>query len=213
MRRIAAPADLEAGLAALQVADPRLASVAARAGPLPLRLREPGFSGLAAIIVSQMVSRASAEAIWRRLSETTGGVGAEACLRLTDAECRAVGLSRAKEETLKAMARAVMDGLDLTALCALPTEEAAQALTRLKGVGQWTADVYLLFCAGHPDIFPDRDVALQNAVRHAFSLPDRPAAKALAAEAALWAPWRGVAARLFWAYYAREMRRDGLPVD
>lgn len=160
-----------------------------------------------------MVSRASAEAIWRRLTEVTGGVSAEACLRLGDAECRAIGLSRAKETTLQAAACAVADGLDLTALCTLPAEEATRTLTRLKGVGQWTADVYMLFCAGHPDIFPDRDVALQNAVRHAFSLAERPAARMLAAEAALWAPWRGVAARLFWAYYAREMRRDGLPVD
>jgi DNA-3-methyladenine glycosylase II len=85
-------------------------------------------------------------------------------------------------------------------------------LTAIKGIGGWTAQVYLLFCAGHPDVFPVGDVALQNAVGHALALDARPSARELEALTELWSPWRSVAARLFWAYYATQMRRDGLPV-
>ena len=89
---------------------------------------------------------------------------------------------------------------------------AARALTAIKGIGRWTADVYLLFCGGHPDIFPSGDIALQNAVAHALGLAMRPSPQELDRIAAAWSPWRGVSARLFWAYYAREMRREVAPV-
>jgi len=81
-----------------------------------------------------------------------------------------------------------------------------------KGIGPWTAEVYLMFCGGHVDVFPAGDVALQAAVAAAFGLAERPQAKALAGLAEIWSPWRSVAARLFWAYYAAKMRRDGLPI-
>lgn len=208
-RRIAGPADLAAGVAALCAADFRLLAVARSAGELPLRLDAPGFAGIARIVVGQMVSRASADAIWRRFGEQAGAGTARGFARLSGDACRAIGLSRAKEETLRAIAAAEIEGrIDLAGLCRLPAREAVGQLTAIRGVGPWTAEVYLLFCAGHPDIFPSGDVALQSAVAHAFALDQRPQARLLSQIAAGWRPWRGVAAHLFWAYYSREIRRS-----
>jgi len=126
---------------------------------------------------------------------------------------REFGLSRAKAETLTRIAEAAASGaLDLSALSQLPPAEALSALTALKGVGPWTAEVYLMFCGGHADVFPAGDVALQNAVAAAFGLSERPGAKTLALLAENWSPWRSVAARLFWAYYAVKLGRGLLPV-
>ena len=108
-------------------------------------------------------------------------------------------------------AAAEKEGLGLDDLCALPAGEAIGRLTAIRGVGPWTAEVYLLFSGGHPDIFPARDVALQASVHEALGLASRPGEKALAALAESWAPWRGVAARLFWAHYAAIRGRDGAP--
>ena len=205
--------DVEQGLAELLRLDPRLSTIAVDAGPLPLRLREPGFAGLAHIIVSQMVSRASAEAIWRRMLPVSGELTAESYVMLHTDAWREFGLSRAKASTLSGIAEAVAAGhFDLAALSLRPPDEALAELTALKGVGPWTAEVYLMFCCGHADIFPSGDVALQNAVAAAFGLAERPQAGALAAIAENWSPWRSVAARLFWAYYARKLGRGLVPV-
>ncbi|MBY3051527.1 MULTISPECIES: DNA-3-methyladenine glycosylase family protein [Rhizobium] len=205
--------DVRQGLEALLRLDPRLAPIVADAGPIPLRLREPGFAGLAHIIVSQMVSRASAEAIWRRMLPADGSLTAEGYALLHAEAWREFGLSRAKAETLSRIAEAVTSGrLDLSRLCLKPPGEALGELTALKGVGPWTAEVYLMFCGGHADVFPAGDVALQNAVGAAFGLAARPQAKTLAELSAVWSPWRSVAARLFWAYYATKMRRDMVPI-
>ena len=212
MQRIRDESDIAAGLAALVAADPRIAAIARTAGPIPLRLDEPGFSGLAHVIVSQMVSKASAEAIWRRIVDGTGAVSAESYLSAADGTVR-FGLSRAKAETLARLARAVSDGeLDLVLLPHLPSAEAIGRLTSIKGIGVWTAEVYLMFCGGHPDIFPAGDVALRAAVADAFGLDGRPEEKRLREIAAAWSPWRSVAARIFWAFYAARLRRDVMPV-
>ncbi|MDQ0563904.1 DNA-3-methyladenine glycosylase II [Rhizobium mesoamericanum] len=206
--------DVTEGLENLLRLDPRLAAIAAETGPLPLRLREPGFEGLAHIIVSQMVSRASAEAIWRRMQPAEGLLTAENYVLLHPEAWREFGLSRAKADTLLRIAEAVASSrLDLLALCALPPEEALAELTALKGVGPWTAEVYLMFCGGHADVFPSGDVALQNAVAAAFGLATRPQARELASLAGAWSPWRSIAARLFWAYYAVKLGRGMLPID
>ncbi|EJL56876.1 3-methyladenine DNA glycosylase/8-oxoguanine DNA glycosylase [Rhizobium sp. CF122] len=206
--------DVREGLENLLRLDPRLAAIAAEAGPLPLRLREPGFEGLAHVIVSQMVSRASAEAIWRRMRPVEGVLTADNYVLLHPDAWREFGLSRAKAETLSRIADAVASGrLDLLALSALPPDEALAELTALKGIGPWTAEVYLMFCGGHADVFPSGDVALQNAVAAAFGLGARPPARELASLARAWSPWRSVAARLFWAYYAIKLGRGMLPID
>jgi len=179
---------------------------------VPLRRTDPGFASLASIIVAQQVSRASADAIFGRFTALVDPLTPQGVIAAGDKVFRAAGFSGPKQKALLAAAEAVEAGLDLTGLCALPAGEAVRRLTAVPGVGLWTAEVYLLFAAGHPDIFPARDVALQAAVGHALGLESRPAEKALAALAELWAPWRGVAARLFWAYYRAIKGRDAVAV-
>jgi DNA-3-methyladenine glycosylase II len=214
MRRIDSALDIEAGLAALAAIDPRLAKAIELAGPVPLRRKPPGYAALAEIILSQMVSKASAGALWTKLEAAAGDITAESVLRLSPEAHRAAGLSKAKSETLYRVSEAVLAGdLDLEGLCTIEGEQAIASMTAIKGVGPWTAEVYLLFCAGHPDVFPAGDVALQNAAARALGLDERPQPKALYRLAEQWSPWRGVAARLLWAYYASVMRRDATPLE
>ncbi len=202
--------DICAGLQALQKADPRLASVIEVAGEVPLRRREGGYRGIAAIVVAQQLSKAAADTIWSRLAQAVDPVCPKGVLCASEEILRRCGLSRGKIRTLQKLAVACNDGFDFDALPDLPAAEAISAMTSLHGVGPWTAEVYLLFCCGHADIFPAGDVALQNAVRDAFGLAERPVEKALRDIASPWSPWRGVAARLFWRYYA-VTKRDATP--
>jgi DNA-3-methyladenine glycosylase II len=212
MQRIATPEDVSRGLDALCLLDPRLETVRAMAGAVPLRLSEPGFRSLASIMVSQQISRASADAIFGRLIRLLDPLTPKAVLAAGGDVFREAGLSRPKQRGLIAAAQAVEDGLDLHHLCGLDAHEAMALLTAVPGIGPWTAQVYLLFSAGHPDIFPERDVALQSAVGHALGLAPRPGHKALGLLAESWSPWRGVASRLFWAYYRETMGRDAAPI-
>jgi DNA-3-methyladenine glycosylase II len=212
MQRIATLEDVSRGLDALCRLDPRLASVRALAGEVPLRLSEPGFHSLASIMISQQVSRASADAIFGRLTALLNPLTPQAVLQASEATFREAGLSRPKQRGLVAAARATADGLDLHHLCRMDAQEAMALLTAVSGIGPWTAQVYLLFSAGHPDIFPERDVALQSAVGHALGIAPRPGHKALGLLAESWSPWRGVASRLFWAYYRETMGRDAAPL-
>ena len=211
MQRIETIDHIALGLDALCRLDPRLGAVRARAGEVPLRLSEPGFRSLAAIVTGQQVSRASADAIFGRLSALLDPLTPQAVLSADEAVFRTAGLSRPKQRGLLATAAAVAEGLDLDGLCLLDAGDAHRLLTAIPGIGTWTADCYLLFAAGHPDIFPARDVALQAAVGHALAIDPRPGEKELLRLAESWRPWRGIAARLFWAYY-REMRgREAAP--
>lgn len=212
MRVIETEDDIAEGLAFLGRRDRRLRPVIRLAGPVPLRRRRHGLEGLARIVVGQQLSIASAEAIWTRFAAAVPLADHAGLLAAEEEALRACGLSAPKIRTLRAVGEACAAGLDLDALAALPAEEAHGRLTAVKGIGPWTADIYLLFCLGHPDIFPVGDLALRKAVATAFKLPDLPDEKALAALAGRWSPWRGVAARLFWAYYgAVNTRRDVLP--
>jgi DNA-3-methyladenine glycosylase II len=206
-------ADLERGLAALADADPRFVALVSTAGKPPLRRRPGGFAGLAAIIVSQQLSTASAAAIWGRLAAAFDPPDAASLLRARPARLARLGLSAPKIRTLKAIARAVArDGLVLESLADLPADDAHAALTALHGVGPWTADIYLLACLGHADAWPAGDLALQEAARLAFTLPARPTAKEMHALAEPWRPWRAVAARILWTYYRAVKGREGAPV-
>ena len=214
MRRISCAEDIEEALGALAIADPRLAAVLEASGEVPLRLSTPDFAGLASIIVSQQVSRASAAAIFGRLAALVDPLDAPNFLAAGEDIMRQAGLSRPKQRALTNAATAIREGeLALERLCEMPHDEAMASMTAVKGIGPWTAEIYLLFCAGHADIFPAGDLALQEAVRHAHGLEERPGDRQLREIAEVWSPWRGVAARLFWAYY-RSIKdgRDGMPV-
>ncbi|MET3615893.1 DNA-3-methyladenine glycosylase II [Rhizobium aquaticum] len=214
MKPITSEFDIAAGLDALLTLDPRLGDIVARAGPVPLRLQPAGFAGLAEIIVSQMVSKASASAIFGRLAaKLSGEVCGAGVIALGADGLFGVGLSRAKASALLAIAEAEIAGrLDLQGACCMETAEALAHLTAVKGVGPWTAEVYLMFCAGHPDIFPVGDIALVHAVHHAFGRDEKLKGRDLAALAECWSPWRSVAARLFWAFYSQALRRAADPL-
>ena len=194
--------DLDAALTALGETDPRFAALLAKAGRPQLRRRTDGFAGLAAIIVAQQLSTASANAIWNRLAAAFDPLDPQAILRARTARLKKIGLSAPKIRALKAIARAVLDGeLALAALGELAAEEAHAALTAVHGIGPWSADIYLLSCLGHADAWPAGDLALQEAARVAFALPARPSAKEMHTLAESWRPWRAVAARILWSYY------------
>ena len=208
VRRIETMEDIERGLAELKRLDPRLVAVHAVAGEFPLRRRPPGFEGLARIIVSQQVSVASAEAIWTRFAATVTPFTPETLLDRAPEVLKAAGLSAPKLRTLTAVATAVAEGrIDLEHVADLPEADAHAAMTALHGIGPWTADIFLLFCAGHPDIWPGGDLALQNALADAFQMNQRPGEKPCRSIALAWSPWRSIAARLFWAFY--KARREG----
>ena len=208
---IACDADVTRHLEALVLKVPALEPIAEIAGPLPLRRSEPGMASLVRIICGQQVSTSAAASIYARLEGVLGAVEHKAILDGGFDGLRAGGLSTPKCKTVLSLAEAVAnDEIDLHALCGLNAEEAISAMVALKGIGPWTAEVYLLFAAGHPDIFPSGDLALQNAVQHGLRKRKRPDAKALAKMAKKWSPHRGVAARLFWAYYAATTGRQGV---
>lgn len=212
MPPIRSESDIASAIERLLVIEPAFGLVVEAAGPVPLRELPTGYEGLAGIVVSQLVSRAAADAIWGRLKSLLGTVTPTTVLGRTVEELRGVGLSGAKESTLRILAEACEAGLDLQRTATLPAGEAIREMTALKGVGLWTAEVYLLFAAGHPDIFPSGDVALRTAAGEAFGLSERPADKALRLMSLDWQPERSIAARLLWAYYARRHKRDAMPV-
>jgi DNA-3-methyladenine glycosylase II len=203
---------LKRGLTALAKADPVMARLAAEGVTPQLRKRPPGFEGLAWIVVGQQVSTASAAAIWGRLRGILEPATLQTFLGLSDEDLRTAGLSAGKIRTLRAVATEIVEGrLPLDRLHDLPADEAHDCLTRVKGIGPWTADIYLLFCLGHPDAFPSGDLAVQEAARLAYGLEQRPDARTLAALAERWRPWRGVAAKVLWAYYRVVKAREGAP--
>lgn len=199
-------------LDALVAIAPEFQGIRVAAGKISIRWLEPGFAGLVWVVMGQQISVAAARAIMTRL-EAAIAITPEAVLAASDDTLRGAGLSIQKIRTIRAIAEAVQAGLDFAALKALGAEEAVARLTAIKGVGRWTAEVYLLFALGHPDIFPAGDLALQEAARLAFDLEARPKEKEFLSRAELWRPHRAAAARLLWAYYrVAKAGRDGTPV-
>lgn len=212
-RTLSTEADIAAGIRALRRACPVMRKVHTLTGLPALRRREPGFSGLARIIVGQQLSVASAAAIWARTEALIRPFEADRLLALTDEDLRGAGLSRPKIRTLRAAAAAAVDGLDLARLDRASAEEVHEALTAISGVGPWTADIFLMFCLGRADAWAAGDLALQVAIQMAFELDERPDAAAATEIAERWRPWRAVAAHLLWAYYkAAKESRSGVPV-
>lgn len=213
-RLIATQADIRDGVRALRRKCRYARDMHDVTGDPPLRRNAAGFSGLARIIVGQQVSVASAAAIWGRLEAAVAPFDAQRYLALSDAALRTCGLSRGKVRTLHAVATALEAGeLNLDALEAASDDAVHAALTGVHGIGPWTADIYILFCLGRRDAFAPNDLALQVAAQMVMELDHRPAPAALVEIAERWRPWRGVAARMLWAYYkVVKESRSGAPV-
>jgi DNA-3-methyladenine glycosylase II len=212
-RRIQSDNDIAEGITHLLRAEPRFAEIVEQAGPVPLRRADAGFVGLSRTIVSQQLSVASARAIWNRVSERFPALCHADVRAASEAELRGCGLSGPKIRTLRAIADAAADGrLDFDALETASPEDVHAMMTAVSGIGPWTADIYLMFHLGHADVFAAGDLALQEAVRIGFALPERPTARQLAAQAEAWSPWRAVAARVLWAYYNTAKTREGIAV-
>ncbi len=194
------------GAAFLADLDPRFRAALQATGPLPLRLRKDGFAALLDAIVSQQVSVASADAIWGRL-KAAGLTGPRKVKRASDDELRACGLSRQKMRYARELAAS---GIRFPDLRDQPTDAVIERLIEVPGIGRWTAEIYAMFSLGRADVFAPGDLALQEAARALFDLPARPTEKELRAMSEAWAPWRGVAARLLWAYYHVAKDREGI---
>lgn len=193
-----------AGLRYLDGRDRDLARLLAEFGTPPTWFREPGFPTLVHIILEQQVSLASAKAAFTRLQFLASPLTPERFLALDDAELKGAGFSRQKTLYGRHLAEAIAAGrLNLEALGRLEDAGVKAQLTRVKGIGSWTADIYLLMSLRRPDAWPAGDLALAVAVQEVKCLSSRPAPLELAALAEAWRPWRAVAARLLWNYYLK----------
>jgi DNA-3-methyladenine glycosylase II len=182
--------------------DADLALVLEKYGSPPLWVREPGFPTLVYIILEQQVSLASARALYQRLQEAVRPFTPARFLRLTEVEMRRLGFSRQKAHYTRLLADAIKRRqFDLQALHDLHDDHAREKLIALKGIGRWTADIYLLSALRRPDIWPVGDLALATAVQEVKHLRQRPSPEKLEKMSAPWKPWRAVAARLFWHAY------------
>lgn len=198
--------DVAEGAAWLAAQHKEFARILPELGPLPLRRRADGFAALLDAIVGQQVSTASARAIWARL-EAAGLTDQAAVAMAEDEALRAAGLSRQKIRYARALAQA---GVDFHGLRGVPDDELVAVLVALPGIGRWTAEIYAMFALGRADVFAPGDLALQEAARALFDLPQRPSEKELRIMAEAWTPWRSVAARALWAYYRVVKSREGI---
>ncbi|MFT7369864.1 MAG: DNA-3-methyladenine glycosylase II [Alteromonas macleodii] len=185
---------------------PKMRAAYELTGPLLLRRKLNGFAELLSVIVGQQVSVASANAIWGRIKDA-GITTPDACRAASEDRLRAFGLSHQKIRYAKALANA---DIDFEALRSLQTDCVIKLLVAVPGVGSWTAEVYTMFSLGHADVFAPGDLALQEAARILYELPERPKEKVFRVMAQGWAPWRSVAARLLWAYYRVSKSREGI---
>ncbi len=200
---------LRRGVAELSDVDPDLARIHAAYGLPPTRIRPAEFQTLFKIIVQQQVSLAAGNAIWSRLVDALDGAIPGAVRAADAATLRRLGLSQQKARYAHHLADALLDGtLDLDGLAGLDDEAAIAALTTVKGIGRWTAEVYLLSVLQRPDVWPAADVALMIAAGEVKGLEARPSAKELRTLAEPWRPWRAIAARLLWHHYRHSRGRD-----
>ena len=203
---VTTPEQLRASLDAIAVLEPGFAAALARVGyPLP-RVREPGYETLLRTIVGQQVSVAAAAAVWRKLEQELGeGCAPDKLLARDYDALRACGLSRQKQGYARSLAELVMSGkIDLHAL-PQDDEEAITLLTQIKGIGRWSAEIYLLFAEGRPDVWPAGDLAVQIEVGRILGLPERPSERETRALAERWRPHRGAAAIMAWHHYNTEV--------
>lgn len=201
------PVTLARGLRYLAERDSDLALIFNNLGAPPLWRRAPGFNTLIQIILEQQVSLASAKAAHDRLLARVTMLTPQNLLALGDDTLRVIGFSRQKTAYSRYLAQAIVEGsLDLESLSTMDDESVRRELTKIKGIGAWTAEIYLLMALGRPDAWPRGDLALAIAVQKVKGLAARPAPDVLEEMGERWRPWRAVAARLFWHYYLSTKR-------
>jgi DNA-3-methyladenine glycosylase II len=193
---------LAEGVAELTRRDPHLAAVVARHGAPPLWDRPPGFETLVQIILEQQISLSAGRAAYGRLERLAGAVTPERVAALTEADLRGAGLTRQKSAYIRGLAVAIVAGeFDPSGLMKMDDESARTELIKLKGIGAWTADIYLLMALGRADIWPSGDLALVAAMREVKRLRSLPSSDRIGRITRSWSPWRAVAARVLWHHY------------
>ncbi|PKP90593.1 MAG: DNA glycosylase [Alphaproteobacteria bacterium HGW-Alphaproteobacteria-16] len=197
---------LRTSLDAISAREPLIAAAVERVGYPEPRIREPGYETLLRTIVGQQVSVAAAQSIWNKLAAGVGDLTRpDIVAAAPDEALRAAGLSRQKASYARRLAEEVSTGrLDLSALPA-DDEEAIAQLVRVKGIGRWSAEIYLLFAEGRPDIWPAGDLAVQIEIGRIMGHAERPSERQTRDIAAVWSPHRGAAAILAWHHYKAEM--------
>lgn len=197
-------AQIRVSLDALTTIEPRFGIAIAQVGYPEPRVRAPGYATLLRTIVGQQVSFKAADAVWKKLEAALGDVAdPQTVVAATFDELRACGLSRQKQGYARSLAEHLIAGeLPLDALPA-DDEDAITLLTKVKGIGRWSAEIYLLFAEGRPDIWPAGDLAVQIDVGHILQLPERPTEKQLRAIGEAWRPHRGAAAIFAWHHYMK----------
>tara|TARA_B100001287_G_scaffold243756_1_gene219956 strand:+ start:629 stop:1258 length:630 start_codon:yes stop_codon:yes gene_type:complete len=194
------------GLAALSNLEPKFDQIIPKMDQIPLRRRSDGFGRLLSTIVSQQVSVAAADAIWRKI-KSAGFNKITKIKKASDQELRGVGLSKQKIKYVRSLANSK---IDYRSLRTMPTSQVVKELTQVSGIGNWTAEIYAMFSLGRADVFAPGDLALQEATRLLFNLKERPSEKELRSIAKDWSPWQAVAARLLWSYYNQQKKREGI---
>ena len=174
----------------------------------PMWNRKPGFPTLLHIILEQQVSLESARAAYNRLLSSVKPLNPENFLKQSDSELLAIGYSRQKTLYSRILAGSILDGsIDLNEIGKMNDSDARYRLMKLKGIGRWTADIYLLMALGRPDVMPAGDLALEVALQHVKGLKSRPTGDELQKISNAWRPWRAVAARILWHFYLEKINR------
>lgn len=194
------------GLAALAKLEPKFNQIIKTIEEIPVRRTSEGFDRLLSNIVSQQLSVAAADAIWNKI-ELAGLNKIQKIRKVSDQELRDVGLSKQKIKYVRSLANA---NINYRSLRTMPTSQVVNELTQVSGIGSWTAEIYAMFSLGRADVFAPGDLALQEATRVLFNLPERPSEKNLRSMAKDWSPWQAVAARLLWSYYNQQKKREGI---
>jgi DNA-3-methyladenine glycosylase II len=208
MRGVLTDRSLAQGARALARVDADLAGVLERHGPPPLWGREPGFATLVQIVLEQQISLASGRAAFGRLEGAAGRVTPRRVAGLTERRIRAAGITRQKASYVHGLARSVVRGeLDVDSIALLDDDAARAELVKLRGIGPWSADIYLLMALGRRDVWPRHDLALASAMREVKRLRSVPTPERQLEIAEGWRPWRAVAARLMWHHYLATPRR------
>ena len=205
-RIITSQACISEGLAALAKLEPKFKQIIKTIEEIPLRRTSEGFDRLLSTIVSQQLSVAAADAIWNKI-ELAGLNKIQKIRKVSDQELRDVGLSKQKIKYVRSLANA---NINYRSLKTMPTLQVVNELTQVSGIGNWTAEIYAMFSLGRADVFAPGDLALQEATRILFNLPERPSEKDLRSMAKDWSPWQAVAARLLWSYYNQQKKREGI---